>query len=122
MRISDLSSDVCASDLLQPQELRRIRERAPRLAAQTAAPHPRRTRPGAALDDAARPQIGGGEGRLFPARNVRALVGAGVRGGNAERVRTAIRPPADCRHIGADRSEEHTSELQSLMRISYAVF
>src|SRR3546814_5391719 len=26
------------------------------------------------------------------------------------------------RAIGADRSEEHTSELQSLMRISYAVF
>src|SRR3546814_2281585 len=25
-------------------------------------------------------------------------------------------------HIGAERSEEHTSELQSLMRISYAVF
>src|SRR3546814_1406542 len=25
-------------------------------------------------------------------------------------------------HAGADRSEEHTSELQSLMRISYAVF
>src|SRR3546814_8664199 len=25
-------------------------------------------------------------------------------------------------HIGAVRSEEHTSELQSLMRISYAVF
>src|SRR3546814_8102152 len=25
------------------------------------------------------------------------------------------------RHIGKDRSEEHTSELQSLMRISYAV-
>src|SRR3546814_5141741 len=24
--------------------------------------------------------------------------------------------------VGADRSEEHTSELQSLMRISYAVF
>src|SRR3546814_8822994 len=30
---------------------------------------------------------------------------------------------ADLRHIGRDeRSEEHTSELQSLMRISYAVF
>src|SRR3546814_7000225 len=30
----------------------------------------------------------------------------------------------DCRHRGQvqDRSEEHTSELQSLMRISYAVF
>src|SRR3546814_6606962 len=26
------------------------------------------------------------------------------------------------RHIGISRSEEHTSELQSLMRISYAVF
>src|SRR3546814_2541574 len=25
-------------------------------------------------------------------------------------------------HVDADRSEEHTSELQSLMRISYAVF
>src|SRR3546814_4524726 len=25
-------------------------------------------------------------------------------------------------HLGWDRSEEHTSELQSLMRISYAVF
>src|SRR3546814_17831648 len=30
----------------------------------------------------------------------------------------------DCPHRGADhsRSEEHTSDLQSLMRISYAVF
>src|SRR3546814_4351477 len=27
-----------------------------------------------------------------------------------------------CRRAGAERSEEHTSELQSLMRISYAVF
>src|SRR3546814_8748751 len=26
------------------------------------------------------------------------------------------------RNLGTDRSEEHTSELQSLMRISYAVF
>src|SRR3546814_3131798 len=28
----------------------------------------------------------------------------------------------ETRHIGASRSEEHTSELPSLMRISYAVF
>src|SRR3546814_5139944 len=27
-----------------------------------------------------------------------------------------------CSHVYAARSEEHTSELQSLMRISYAVF
>src|SRR3546814_9504482 len=29
---------------------------------------------------------------------------------------------ADRENLAADRSEEHTSELQSLMRISYAVF
>src|SRR3546814_6364223 len=28
----------------------------------------------------------------------------------------------DHQHVGGGRSEEHTSELQSLMRISYAVF
>src|SRR3546814_4333286 len=31
-------------------------------------------------------------------------------------------PPADNQVAGADRSEEHKSELQSLMRISYDVF
>src|SRR3546814_4759369 len=31
-------------------------------------------------------------------------------------------PYSDCRRMLASRSEEHTSELQSLMRISYAVF
>src|SRR3546814_3938807 len=33
-----------------------------------------------------------------------------------------VRPGAACRHLRGHRSEEHTSELQSLMRISYAVF
>src|SRR3546814_4793309 len=32
------------------------------------------------------------------------------------------RPPVLLAHGGGQRSEEHTSELQSLMRISYAVF
>src|SRR3546814_9749634 len=31
-------------------------------------------------------------------------------------------PARQAPHLGAVRSEEHTSELQSLMRISYAVF
>src|SRR3546814_9894882 len=31
-------------------------------------------------------------------------------------------PRLAARFVAADRSEEHTSELQSLMRISYAVF
>src|SRR3546814_2454125 len=35
---------------------------------------------------------------------------------------TQLRAPARPYHPGAKRSEEHTSELQSLMRISYAVF
>src|SRR3546814_4825518 len=31
-------------------------------------------------------------------------------------------PPGACRETSGRRSEEHTSQLQSLMRISYAVF
>src|SRR3546814_7704274 len=54
-------------------------------------------------------------------------VGAGVRSPVAEGVGGDV---DDAHHPGApeageaaqDRSEEHTSELQSLMRISYAVF
>src|SRR3546814_1289970 len=41
-------------------------------------------------------------------------------GGADHRVRIAGRAPRDRRYVR--RSEEHTSELQSLMRISYAVF
>src|SRR3546814_2189324 len=51
-----------------------------------------------------------------------------ARGGHAARERAALRAhDADAqilhaRGIDPHRSEEHTSELQSLMRISYAVF
>src|SRR3546814_2795758 len=38
------------------------------------------------------------------------------------RVLRRVRPPPLVDAQGRDRSEEHTSELQSLMRISYAVF
>src|SRR3546814_10629366 len=44
----------------------------------------------------------------------------GNRGGGATRPANA--PRSAVRSHGAGRSEEHTSELQSLMRISYAVF
>src|SRR3546814_8880134 len=56
---------------------------------------------------------------------------ANVRGGPAvpdsffvEKDALAQQPSATCRRfpLGFARSEEHTSELQSLMRISYAVF
>src|SRR3546814_5797403 len=42
--------------------------------------------------------------------------------GEAQRSSTARPSPAPSRRAGSERSEEHTSELQSLMRISYAVF
>src|SRR3546814_9227201 len=38
------------------------------------------------------------------------------------RRRRHVQPCQRMLHAGGDRSEEHTSELQSLMRISYAVF
>src|SRR3546814_1499870 len=37
-------------------------------------------------------------------------------------LREALKIPAKLDGPGVDRSDEHTSELQSLMRISYAVF
>src|SRR3546814_5337886 len=40
--------------------------------------------------------------------------------GQAPAVESLIDPPGQ--HVDTVRSEEHTSELQSLMRISYAVF
>src|SRR3546814_8612969 len=92
MRISDWSSDVCSSDL----EL---------FVAPTAVMK--------ALAGFARATIGGTlEPRLGFA------VGDARNGADGVRAQLAA--------LGADekvlRSEEHTSELQSLMRISYAVF
>src|SRR3546814_7828416 len=53
--------------------------------------------------------------------------GFSVQGNSLFRAAPLIGPPAACQGsgralAGALRSEEHTSELQSLMRISYAVF
>src|SRR3546814_1387110 len=52
------------------------------------------------------------------------------RGGSLDAEASHLRPPHEPNHyhwrrivmIGSNRSEEHTSELQSLMRNSYAVF
>src|SRR3546814_5774047 len=129
MRISDWSSDVCSSDLA---------------AARTAffAAIAKRLRPAGTLawadlawDTAAAD---------YPAMLrlwMQTMSGAGLDADALERVRAAyardvaILPPdrvaelvaqagfeAPLRFHQAGRSEEHTSELQSLMRISYAVF
>src|SRR3546814_4999598 len=55
---------------------------------------------------------------LFP----HLVPGAGGRVHGARDRADRIAPAACARHRRACRSEEHTSELQSLMRISYAVF
>src|SRR3546814_2076059 len=106
MRISDWSSDVCSSDL--------------------------------AVDQSARPGRGDEARKQLGDQQRRHAIGGGVLGG-AEHQRqqrdfvadrrdgqrgqdqpTPALPEGD-RHLSG-RSEEHTSELQSLMRISYAVF
>src|SRR3546814_5530918 len=101
MRISDWSSDVCSSDLPP-------------------------------VDRAAEPAcgyfpsqcVGRGKslvGRIptqhFPGKSVAAERGDDIIGGFIAPVRQMC-----CPVHPADRSEEHTSELQSLMRNSYAVF
>src|SRR3546814_6141518 len=99
MRISDWSSDVCSSDLAALKARHVIDTKAP---AHSRHPgHDRRNR---------RPLRSCGRRVRAGAAALRlsAGAGAGVRG--------------DQRVLALARSEDHTSELQSLMRISYAVF
>src|SRR3546814_5768290 len=106
MRISDWSSDVCSSDLRHPRII-------PCPLAQQRQPPGGRDREVLAV--AGDEQIGR-RGRQRPSR--------------ADRERHRAQPPPPRPPQGDPqptrdhqaRSEEHTSELQSLMRISYAVF
>src|SRR3546814_7626653 len=131
MRISDWSSDVCSSDLavllldlrlfrneLPPDHVGDRRVGAPDQEAERVVPY---------LGDRARIDGEGGGNRFG---------GKGEEGGDIARFerpasqlddRRLLLHAAGERLLGplavADvRSEEHTSELQSLMRISYAVF
>src|SRR3546814_9117802 len=116
MRISDWSSDVCSSDLLDRAARRRMVERVAHLfprhraklrgAKAVRSVHQPADRHFAHAVVKAHPHIAGIErDRASPA----------VPGG----VEAAVEAKAE---RGERRSEEHTSELQSLMRISYAVF
>src|SRR3546814_2234865 len=57
-----------------------------------------------------------------PRREIGALVVGGVDAHDGGALGERDHLGACAQHAVADRSEEHTSELQSLMRISYAVF
>src|SRR3546814_8202202 len=96
MRISDWSSDVCSSDLLD-----RIGQGAGAVA---------RGRIGERLADGGRGTRGGGFDRIGGHAFLAFLVPEIHRYGSR----------CSYRHVPV-RSEEHTSELQSLMRLSYAV-
>src|SRR3546814_10717919 len=120
MRISDSSSDVCSSDLHGPHRAGQPggAHLVPEVAAE---PH----RP-AARHDPEGPRAGA---LLRVLRGRRARPDVAEDASAADRGRVPHRPGGvrrgllrgDDRRRG-DRSEEHTSELQSLMRISYAVF
>src|SRR3546814_4736390 len=105
MRISDWSSDVCSSDLLAAL----IRFGANAIVEQDDNDE---------MDDAAIDRLIG-----------RAVAGEGkateslfTTGEEALIERQRKLQEVDLRQLGDVRSEEHTSELQSLMRSSYAVF
>src|SRR3546814_3578305 len=112
MRISDWSSDVCSSDLRpqEPQSTRPLQHRDertirhPSILAPTNPPVESICRRPTTRDlQASKPGRRRGEGRH------RVEPGPAPRGGRDNQRAKA-------------RSEEHTSELQSLMRPSYAVF
>src|SRR3546814_1754872 len=112
MRISDWSSDVCSSDL----HLFRI----PDILIDDLAPADQRHHQ-AVIEPGRMPQGREHEDHVPIAHRHRT---EGVRGravGRIEGVEDALGLTRRTR-AEQDRSEEHTSELQSLMRISYAVF
>src|SRR3546814_3570308 len=105
MRISDWSSDVCSSDL-RDRTVARAR-RTLRRARRTHPPAGRREpQPAPAARTAGR----------------RTLAVAGEERAGTFARRGDDRPAQVIGAAHVSRSEEHTSELQSLMRISYAVF
>src|SRR3546814_3946725 len=100
MRISDWSSDVCSSDLPL---------------------HDLGTEPFETGEEFLRPSDAG-ESENATTAQTRGIFGIGMQVRGEDRQPAEIRQRRRGRADHDDRSEEHTSELQSLMRISYAVF
>src|SRR3546814_3038802 len=112
MRISDWSSDVCSSDLIPARPVT--------VGVFGAVPSPASFayRDGALIGDFVKTAGGiqkiGDKSEIFVVRANGTVLAGGKR---------ALRAPAlpgDLAYVPIDRSEEHTSELQSLMRSSYA--
>src|SRR3546814_9999456 len=113
MRISDWSSDVCSSDLPYKECSCRIKAVEPRQCLAGLDILARRkwaAAPAMNKDLHARFVMAGAKAHMIGG----AFISKGDRNGPMDRERR--------RSKGDPRSEEHTSELQSLMRSSYAVF
>src|SRR3546814_1777674 len=102
MRISDWSSDVCSSDLAGTS-MGSAASTAYKLGQETSGS----ASVGAGISGMASAAKGAASNRLKSASGLGAATERGSQAAWA---------------AGSTRSEEHTSELQSLMRISYAVF
>src|SRR3546814_9153173 len=113
MRISDWSSDVCSSDLCAPSG--RIQEKSLDILYKMVI----------GIYEAIRRASGCQEGEILMSFE-RALCGLGATVSLAALLASATpalaQAAAPAGEAVQERSEEHTSELQSLMRISYAVF
>src|SRR3546814_7132959 len=122
MRISDWSSDVCSSDL-QPRRQRLggggIRRQNDGLVAERVRRRPR-------VGNGRHGSQGLGEGvrRLEALRGIlgQGLLHHRVQGGRTADIHLGETARLLVQNLVKDRSDEHTSELQSLMRTSFAVF
>src|SRR3546814_6347236 len=135
MRISDWSSDVCASDLLvhrvDRQDLAEDVARVLRDPREILVGH-RQISEQLGLGESrrlARIELPTGAQRhgIDQPRPLVRKAGVGITASDDRRGHAVVGLPGHKllrprRATGCDRSEEHTSELQSLMRISYAVF
>src|SRR3546814_5188921 len=109
MRISDWSSDVCSSDLVEPGEVGGEEAEVGQVWPRHACEGELRGLPLADVQ--------------HPVRRRAVAVRAARHHADPLWLRARQQPEIAATAVGAlERSEEHTSELQSLMRISYAVF
>src|SRR3546814_8585067 len=122
MRISDWSSDVCSSDLRKLEEVRRADQRRRRRHAPCHPEPPTQpvSEPGVEIDlDQDRHREQRDDQRL---RDDLFALKPEQQHERREQRDERDRPEPSEQPLERGRSEEHTSELQSLMRISYAVF